>query len=135
MLFRSSPRAGSEKAHGEALGEDNVRLTKRAYGWPEDRHFLVPQGVAEHFGGAVAARGKAAREAWEARLAAHPKRAEFERIMAGKLPANLDAVIADYKKALAANPPVLTVAGDKALSAPPEPTENCDSVPSPALLT
>jgi transketolase len=60
-----SPRAGSEKAHGEALGEENVRSTKRAYGWPEDAHFLVPQGVAEAFGGAVSARGKPLRDAWE----------------------------------------------------------------------
>ncbi|RZM25857.1 MAG: transketolase, partial [Sphingomonas sp.] len=36
-----SPRAGSEKAHGEALGEDNVRATKKAYGWPEDKQFYV----------------------------------------------------------------------------------------------
>ncbi|KWT91613.1 Transketolase (plasmid) [Variovorax sp. WDL1] len=37
-----SPRAGSEKAHGEALGADNVRATKKGYGWPEDAQFLVP---------------------------------------------------------------------------------------------
>jgi len=61
-----SPRAGSEKAHGEALGEENVRATKRAYGWPEDAQFLVPDGVAQAFGAAVSARGKPAREAWEA---------------------------------------------------------------------
>ncbi|UYY59364.1 transketolase [Sphingomonas sp. S2-65] len=61
-----SPKAGSEKAHGEALGEDNVRATKKAYGWPEDAQFLVPDGVKEAFGGAISARGKPAREAWDA---------------------------------------------------------------------
>ncbi|WIX29274.1 hypothetical protein QQW99_19500 [Bacillus amyloliquefaciens] len=44
-----SPKAGSEKAHGEPLGEDNVRATKKAYGWPEDKDFYIPEGVAEHF--------------------------------------------------------------------------------------
>ncbi len=60
-----SPRAGSEKAHGEALGEENVRATKRAYGWPEDAEFLVPDGVAAAFRDAIEDRGKPAREEWE----------------------------------------------------------------------
>ncbi|WP_157221134.1 transketolase [Flavisphingomonas formosensis] len=60
-----SPRAGSEKAHGEALGEENVRSTKRGYGWPEDAHFLVPDGVSDAFGGAISKRGRALREDWE----------------------------------------------------------------------
>ncbi len=70
-----SPRANSEKAHGEPLGEDNVRATKKAYGWPEDAQFLVPNGVAEHFHDAIAARGKPLREAWEAMFARY--RAEY----------------------------------------------------------
>ena len=45
-----SPRAGSEKAHGEALGEENVAKTKQAYGWPAEKSFYVPEGVAERFG-------------------------------------------------------------------------------------
>lgn len=61
-----SPRAGSEKAHGEALGAENVRLTKKAYGWPEDASFLVPEGVAEAFQAAMAAHGGAARREWDA---------------------------------------------------------------------
>ena len=52
-----SPKAGSEKAHGEPLGEDAVRATKKAYGWPEDKNFYVPDGVAEHFKAAVSDRG------------------------------------------------------------------------------
>ena len=44
-------------AHGEPLGEDEVRATKRAYGWPEDAEFLVPDGVVEHFAEGVGARG------------------------------------------------------------------------------
>lgn len=85
-----SPRAGSEKAHGEALGEDNVRATKKAYGWPEDAQFLVPEGVADRFGAAVADRGKPAREAWEQLFAryreAFPQEAaEIDELRRGKL--------------------------------------------------
>ena len=57
-----SPKAGSEKAHGEPLGVDNVRVTKGAYGWPEDKDFYVPDGVASHFHDAIADRGGALRE-------------------------------------------------------------------------
>lgn len=96
-----SPRAGSEKAHGEALGEDNVRLTKKAYGWPEDRHFLVPQGVAEHFGGAVAARGEAAREAWERTFARYresfpEEAAELGLLLQSKLPEGWQAEVPSF---------------------------------------
>jgi len=52
-------------AHGEPLGEEEVRLAKRSYGWPEDAQFLIPDGVVEHFAAGVGARGRAAREAWE----------------------------------------------------------------------
>jgi transketolase len=51
-------------AHGEPLGEDEVRLAKRAYGWPEDSSFLVPDGVYEHFGQGVGERGRRARALW-----------------------------------------------------------------------
>jgi transketolase len=86
-----SPRAGSEKAHGEALGEDNVRATKKAYGWPEDAQFLVPDGVKEHFTQAVAGRGQPAREAWEANFAKYretfpTEAAELDLLRRGKLP-------------------------------------------------
>jgi transketolase len=86
-----SPRAGSEKAHGEALGEDNVRATKKAYGWPEDAQFLVPDGVKEHFTQAVAGRGQPAREAWEATFAKYretfpTEAAKLDLLRQGKLP-------------------------------------------------
>jgi transketolase len=86
-----SPKAGSEKAHGEALGEDNVRATKKAYGWPEDAQFLVPEGVKEHFTQAIAGRGKPAREEWEATFADYretfpAEAAELDLLRQGKLP-------------------------------------------------
>jgi transketolase len=85
-----SPRAGSEKAHGEALGEENVRLTKRAYGWPEDAHFLVPDGVAEAFNAALTDNGGRKREAWQALFEGYRDKfpaeaAEFDLLRGGKL--------------------------------------------------
>lgn len=93
-----SPRAGSEKAHGEPLGVDNVKATKRAYGWPEDESFRVPDGVIDHFHGEIAGRGAPLREAWEAMFARYrtswPDLAtEIDLMLAGKLPDGWDADI------------------------------------------
>src|SRR3989449_8983458 len=51
-------------AHGEPLGAEEVRLTKRSYGWPEEAQFLVPDGVREHFAAGIGARSAAARSRW-----------------------------------------------------------------------
>jgi transketolase len=51
-------------AHGEPLGKEEIRLTKRNYGWPEDAKFYVPDGVYEHFQSGIGTRGKALRDAW-----------------------------------------------------------------------
>jgi transketolase len=101
VIGYGSPRAGSEKAHGEALGADNVRATKKAYGWPEDAQFLVPDGVAEGFNGAISARGKTAREAWEALFARYQaafptEAAEFTLLRQGKLAEGWDADIPSF---------------------------------------
>jgi len=53
-------------AHGEPLGEEEVRLAKRSYGWPEEAQFLVPDGVRQHFAAGIGARGAAARSQWTA---------------------------------------------------------------------
>ena len=96
-----SPRAGSEKAHGEALGEENVKLTKEAYGWPADKFFYVPDGVAEHFNESIADRGRPLREEWEATFAkykgAHPDLGkELDLLLANKLPEGWDADIPTF---------------------------------------
>ena len=54
-------------AHGEPLGEEEIRLTKRVYGWPEDAKFLVPGGVRERLRDGVGRRGRELREAWQVR--------------------------------------------------------------------
>lgn len=96
-----SPRADSAKAHGEPLGEDNVRATKKAYGWPEDAHFRVPPGVARHFHDSIADRGRPLREAWDAMFAryrtAYPDLAdELDRARRGDLPDGWDADIPTF---------------------------------------
>jgi transketolase len=82
-------------AHGEPLGEEEVRLAKRAYGWPEDAKFLVPEGVREHFDAGFGARGADARQKWETLFAAY--RAQFpdlalqiEQMQRRELPAGWD---------------------------------------------
>ncbi|HEY1402675.1 MAG TPA: transketolase, partial [Pyrinomonadaceae bacterium] len=60
-------------AHGEPLGEEEIRLTKRNYGWPEEEKFLVPDEVREHFKGGIGARGKQARDEWFAKVEAYGK--------------------------------------------------------------
>jgi transketolase len=62
--YGSPHKQDTAAAHGEPLGEEEVKLTKRAYGWPEDAKFLVPDGVREDFAAGVGARGAAAHAAW-----------------------------------------------------------------------
>ena len=86
-----SPKAGSAKAHGEALGPDATAATKQAYGWPEAPTFLVPDGVAEAFRAALSERGRPAREAWDETFSRYrtqyPAEAqEFELARRGHLP-------------------------------------------------
>ncbi len=57
-------RHDTKEAHGEPLGEEEIKLTKRAYGWPEDAKFLVPDGVREHFRDGIGKRGKQLRDQW-----------------------------------------------------------------------
>ncbi|MBZ4419238.1 transketolase [Myxococcus sp. RHSTA-1-4] len=64
---------GSSKAHGEPLGEEEIKGAKRNYGWPEDAKFLVPDGVRERFQERMGHRGKQLREAWEQRFAEYRK--------------------------------------------------------------
>jgi transketolase len=64
----SPHKQDTAEAHGEPLGEEEVRETKRTYGWPEETEFLVPDGVYEHFAEGVGARGRQLREEWESLL-------------------------------------------------------------------
>jgi transketolase len=81
----------TREAHGEPLGEDEVRDAKRFYGWPEDAKFLVPEGVREHFAAGIGARGARLSREWAGRFAAYrakyPDEAEeLERMRLRRLP-------------------------------------------------
>jgi transketolase len=88
-------------AHGEPLGDEEIRLTKKGYGWPENEKFLVPEGVREHFTAGIGARGAKARAEWEALFAkykaAFPQEAaELTTMLAGELPAGWDKDVPSF---------------------------------------
>ncbi len=66
IAYGSPHKQDTSAAHGEPLGEEEIKLTKRNYNWPEDATFLVPDGVREHFQAGIGKRGGALREAWMA---------------------------------------------------------------------
>ncbi|MFM0146278.1 transketolase [Paraburkholderia sp. RL18-085-BIA-A] len=91
----------TSSAHGEALGVEEVALAKKAYGWPEDKFFYVPDGVHERFAAGIGARGKAARVDWQARFDAYTKQypdlaREFAQMEAHELPAGWDSGIPTF---------------------------------------
>ena len=83
--YGSPHRQDSKEAHGEALGEEEVKLTKRFYGWPEDAKFLVPDGVQENFRDVMGKRGRQLNSQWKQLFAKysaeHPElAAQFARM-------------------------------------------------------
>ncbi|HET7485613.1 MAG TPA: transketolase, partial [Solirubrobacterales bacterium] len=99
--YGSPHKVDTPAAHGEPLGEEEVRETKRAYGWPEDAQFLVPDGVREHFAGGIGRRGAELRAEWEGRLADYAKdnaglAAEIEAMQQRALPDGWDAAIPSF---------------------------------------
>ena len=68
IAYGAPSKQDTSAAHGEPLGEEEVRATKRVYGWPEDARFLVPDEVYEHFAKGIGARGRELRDAWMARF-------------------------------------------------------------------
>ena len=88
-------------AHGSPLGDEEIRLTKRAYGWPEDQKFLVPEEVLAHFRANLAARGRGLRQTWETLHAKYagqfPEQArELDLIGRRELPDGWDAEIKPF---------------------------------------
>ena len=98
-----SPVEDSPKAHGEPFGVEGVKATKRFFGLPEDADFYVPDGVYDSFASGVGARGRAARQEWEAMFERYRKEfpelaGEIERMQRRDLPDG-------WEKALPAFPP------------------------------
>jgi transketolase len=93
--YGSPHKQDTPEAHGEPLGDEEIRLTKRAYGWPEDAKFLVPDGVYEHFEDGIGMRGAKARQQWsqlfEAYRAKYPElAAEIDQMERRELPNGWD---------------------------------------------
>ncbi len=101
--YGAPKRAGTSKSHGEPLGAEEIAGARAALDWPH-APFVIPQDILDAWR-AVGARGGAVNAAWKARLAAMDagKRAEFERRLAGDLPAALKAAAQEYKKKLSAD--------------------------------
>ncbi len=104
--YGSPHKHDSNAAHGEPLGEEEVRLTKKFYGWPEDAKFLVPEGVREHFREGVGKRGRDARDRWAQMFAGYSQKYpeladQLHRMQRRELPAdwekNLPTFPADAK--------------------------------------
>jgi transketolase len=72
--YGAPTKQDTHAAHGEPLGEEEIRLAKRFYGWPEDAKFLVPDGVREHFTAEMGARGAKLRGGWVARFEAYKQK-------------------------------------------------------------
>ena len=78
--YGAPKKQGTREAHGEPLGDEEIRAAKRFYGWPEDAQFLVPDGVRERFQARMGARGAALRQAWMDMLTRY--RAEYPALAA-----------------------------------------------------
>jgi transketolase len=101
IAYGAPNKQDTHGAHGSPLGEEEIRLTKRNYGWPEDEKFLVPDDVVEHFRQGIGERGGKLRKAWEARFEEyrkhHPDLAEeLERIQRRELPDGWDKGLPSY---------------------------------------
>jgi transketolase len=94
--FGSPNKANTHGAHGSPLGDDEIKLTKKAYGWPEDEKFMVPGAATQAFADTVGKKGAAASAAWNAKFAAYQvafpqEAAELQSIIDHKLPAGWDS--------------------------------------------
>ena len=97
----SPHRQDTSAAHGEPLGEEEIKLTKRFYGWPEDAKFLVPPEVPKRFAEVMGARGVEKRKAWEALFAKYraqfPAEAkELDHLFAGTLPEGWEKAMPEF---------------------------------------
>jgi transketolase len=99
--YGAPTKQDSHAAHGEPLGEQEIKLTKRFYGWPEDAKFLVPDEVPKCFQEGMGARGKMLRDGWmtlyDAYKAKHPQEAdEIQRMQKRQLPEGWEAAIPTF---------------------------------------
>ena len=99
--FGSPNKQDTSGAHGEPLGVEEVKLTKKRYGWPEDAQFHVPNGVRDHFREGMGDRGKSLRDTWFDRVeeyrSRYPELADaLYRMQHRQLPAGWDRDLPDF---------------------------------------
>lgn len=102
IAWGSPNKQGTSKAHGSPLGEDEVRLSKATYDWPEDAKFLVPEGVRENYEEQLGRRGAESYAEWTAKFAEYQQAfpelaAQWKQIVDGELPAGWDAEIPEFE--------------------------------------
>jgi transketolase len=100
--YGAPDKQGTAAAHSDALGEEEIRKTKRFYGWPEDAQFLVPDGVHDTFQNGIGKRGAALNDAWKKTFADYAKADakaadEIERNLRHELPDGWDKDLPDFK--------------------------------------
>jgi transketolase len=101
IAYGAPTKEGTHGAHGEPLGEEEIRGAKRFYGWPEDATFLVPDEVYAHFDAGIGARGRALRTEWEQMFTryaeAYPELADhLDRMQRRDLPEDWDVTIPTF---------------------------------------
>jgi transketolase len=101
IAYGAPNKQDTSGAHGEPLGEEEIKLTKRRYGWPEDAKFLVPPEVRSYLTDETRKRGQKLEDDWKAKFAAyakeHPELArEWEQMQRGELPQGWDADIPQF---------------------------------------
>jgi transketolase len=99
--FGAPHKQDTSAAHGEPLGDEEVKLAKRAYGWPEDAKFLVPDGVYAHFSKGLGERGSALRREWKQSFADYCRRypelgARLQAMQSRELPQRWDADLPSF---------------------------------------
>ncbi len=102
--YGAPKKQGTEKAHGSALGAEEIAAARKALGWTAEP-FVIPDDLLKRWR-AIGRKGAESRHAWEKRLADLPadRRAEFERRIAGRLPADFDRIVEEARDRLIDNP-------------------------------
>ncbi|MEQ8835448.1 MAG: transketolase, partial [Lacipirellulaceae bacterium] len=102
IAWGSPNMANTHGAHGAPLGEEEIRLTKEAYGWPADEKFHVPEEAYENFRSTLGERGKQTREEWDTLFEKYAgefpeEAAEVKAILAGELPSGWDSDLPEFQ--------------------------------------
>jgi transketolase len=101
IAFGAPHKQDTSAAHGEPLGDEEVRLTKRVYGWPEDATFLVPDGVYDHFSRGIGERGRRLHDEWNEKFGEYCQRfpelgGRLQAIWQHELPPRWDAELPSF---------------------------------------